>query len=435
MYIDRIYVVKNPPYTASGLDRHDVPGNPLHEAFSKGLQQLPEELLSSLGLNVKGLLADLPDSYTIYLPMLLLTRNTFATPTWQILLASAQRWQLDALYTTVAKAIGVTHIAQNAPIPPSTDDNPTSADTSTANILRSPTGLKPLHGYFGKPLIDFDEDFRFDSKTALWVSTRQNGIVQTWAPFHTMFSRGNITEKTRLLTLPSISQAVAEGEAAGTGCTAVDLYAGIGYFAFCYAKAGVKRVLCWELNPWSVEGLKRGAVANRWGVTVVIDGDEWQAHRGQGVLRVYQESNERAGKEIERLRKSWGERLPPIRHVNCGLLPSSRGSWRTAVEVVDPGLGGWIHVHENIAVREIEGKAEEVLEEIQRIFDGIAEKERSSTGSELGARKAVLEHIQKVKTYAPGVMHCVLDIWIPPRSSSNEDNSSRARGLGPECVV
>ena len=38
-----------------------------------------------------------------------------------------------------------------------------------------------------------------------------------------------------------------------------DLYAGIGYFAFSYAKAGVGKVLCWEINPWSVDGLRRGA--------------------------------------------------------------------------------------------------------------------------------------------------------------------------------
>jgi tRNA wybutosine-synthesizing protein 2 len=28
---------------------------------------------------------------------------------------------------------------------------------------------------------------------------------------------------------------------------------------------------------------------------------------------------------------------------------------------------------------------------------------------------AELEHVEKVKTYAPGVMHCVLDIHLGPK--------------------
>src|SRR5690606_6675835 len=53
------------------------------------------------------------------------------------------------------------------------------------------------------------------------------------------------------------------------GKWAVDLYAGIGYFAFSYARLGL-RVLCWEVNPWSVEGLRRGAEANGFGVRVMM---------------------------------------------------------------------------------------------------------------------------------------------------------------------
>ncbi|KAJ9644490.1 S-adenosylmethionine-dependent methyltransferase [Coniosporium tulheliwenetii] len=249
-YYDRIFVIKTHYHQASDVHQHDAQKNPLREAISKGLQQLPEELLASLCLTIERLLADLSDSYTVYPPMLLLTSKTFAAPTWQTLLTSASPCQLEDLYATVAIALRVTHIAQNAPIPLSTGQSPDSTQRApeqpptdqptTTNILRSPTGLKPLYGDFGPYPSNPSTALPFKQglEAALWVSTRQNHILQTWAPLHTMFSRGNISEKTRLLTLPSIAAAVAEGEAAGTGSAAVDLYAGIGYFAFCYARAG-----------------------------------------------------------------------------------------------------------------------------------------------------------------------------------------------------
>lgn len=35
-----------------------------------------------------------------------------------------------------------------------------------------------------------------------------------------------------------------------------DFYCGIGYFSLSYLRNGAK-VLCWELNPWSIEGFRR----------------------------------------------------------------------------------------------------------------------------------------------------------------------------------
>ena len=125
---------------------------------------------------------------------------------------------------------------------------------------------------------------------------------------------------------------------------------------------------------------------------------------------MFEESNEFALEKILRLRSS----LPPIRHVNCGLLPTSRGSWETAVEAVDPAMGGWIHLHENIAVKDIEAKAEDIVREIQAIVDD--EPRGSVSQGSQKERQVGLEHVQKVKTYAPGVMHCVLDIYIPRKT-------------------
>ena len=62
---------------------------------------------------------------------------------------------------------------------------------------------------------------------------------QTWAPKHTMFSRGNIKEKARVLNLAKQPTAGLEPGLENTDpearTMAVDLYAGIGYFTFSYA--------------------------------------------------------------------------------------------------------------------------------------------------------------------------------------------------------
>lgn len=225
-----------------------------------------------------------------------------------------------------------------------------------------------------------------------------------------MFSRGNISEKARLLQLPSVLESMEQEE----GCTAVDLYAGIGYFAFSYAKAGVSKVVCFELNPWSVEGFRRGAKVNEWGVDVFGEQDVKELKPTFTHLKdpkskflVFQMSNEGAGSVVQRISGA----LPPVRHVNCGLLPSSRGSWATAVRVLGEEMGGWIHVHENLAIKEIEAKAEEIAEEIQRLLDELPDAEAGGRG-----RKsiALLEHVERVKTFAPGVMHCVLDVHVMP---------------------
>lgn len=258
-----------------------------------------------------------------------------------------------------------------------------------------------------------------------------------------MFSRGNIKEKARLLSLPSVTSSVAASNArtGAKGCTAVDLYAGIGYFAFSYRRAGVKKVLCWELNPWSIEGLRRGAERNKWRAHIVGDADipgskegwedwadelrgGWARKDGDVDFVVLQQSNEFALDAITALQRpletapsslsemqngAVGETLPPIRHVNCGFLPSSQLSWPTAIRVLDRELGGWIHAHENVGISDIEARAAEVVAEMQALVDTTLRDE-----SEGGGRKRSVScvHIERVKTYAPGVMHVVFDMWV-----------------------
>ncbi|KAF2482898.1 S-adenosyl-L-methionine-dependent methyltransferase [Neohortaea acidophila] len=328
--------------------------------------------------------------YTIYGHLLLLSQTAFTSPEWKQVKHELNN-DLSTLYPILATHLKITHIAINSAIPPSVSDN---VNHEEDNILRSPSNLNPIYGDFG-PNTASSHPTNSDFTAAFWTTAKQNGIQQTWTPRWTMFSRGNVSEKARLLDLPSVHLAVEEGKASGAGSCAVDLFVGIGYFAFSYLKAGVRVVVGWDLNPWSVEGLRRGAEANGWDEQV----GEAVSAGGEARLLVFNEGNENAGRRIGEMRA----RLPPVRHVNCGLLPTSRASWRTAVEVLDPELGGWVHVHENFAVAEIESRAEDVRE----AFQGLC-----------GGREVRIDHVNRLKSYAPGVMHCVIDLHVSPRCNA-----------------
>ena len=266
-----------------------------------------------------------------------------------------------------------------------------------------------------------------------------------------MFSRGNVKEKARLLGFhgggdarhaPSPSQSPSQspreqGErrhaAARTTrlatAHAVDLYAGIGYFAFSYVRLGM-RVLCWELNPWSVEGLRRGARGNGWSVRVVrgyelSSSSMAELLAGGEQIVVFQEDNARAAAriaEVRWLRRVDGDSDLDVLHVNCGLLPASDASWRGAWDIVVGGGGeaeAWLHLHENVGVADIEGRRGE----IERWFGELAEKEsgkaRRNDGdgsSEQWTLVVYVDHVERVKTFAPGVWHCVFDLYIAKKN-------------------
>lgn len=386
-----------------GEEKDIEQANPVLKALQRGLRNLPQELLASLGVTIDALVGAFPASYTIYSPMLLLPHNTFTSTPWTKFFQAAPDSTITAsLWETVASAVGVTHIAVNAGIPPQNTTAAGSQETTNENILRSPTNLTPIHGFFGPPPSDRTLTYptSTDFKAALWTVQVQNGISQTWAPLYTMFSRGNIREKARVLNLPSVATAVQD---AG-GCTAVDLYAGIGYFAFSYRKAGVSKVLCWELNPWSIEGLCRGANLNGWKASVHSydgDGKRMGSVSEDSDFLVFPQSNETALAALPGLKEAIN--MPAIRHVNCGFLPSSKLSWSTAVGMIDEELGGWVHAHENVGVKDLEKRKTEVEVEMKAHLD-----------RDESYREVKCQHVEKVKTYAPGVLHVVFDVWIGP---------------------
>ncbi|OJD27542.1 hypothetical protein ACJ73_01061 [Blastomyces percursus] len=413
--------------------------------------------------NPVSLSIPLPRRFTIYPPLLLLPSNAFSSPPeWAVAyntLSTVQRQELYACIAASFASMGITHITMNAPI---ATTMATKTSTSIENRIRSPSGLVPLYGDFGYGSNDGDDEDEYENvggecedveekeaypteaalQSALWVRAVQNrGIVQIWAPLHSMFSRGNVVEKARILGIESRFAGLDnDGDDGGKqrevegllgqrveDIAVVDMYAGIGYFVFSYLKRGAGRVWGWEINGWSIEGLCRGCKVNGWGVKVVkVDRKTGGVEGGiDGLVRGLKEEDRvvvfhgdnkfaagvlRAFKEALQRRKMWKR----IRHINLGLLPTSKPAWDGAVKVLDTEAGGWIHVHENVDVKGIRMMEEYIVKEINsllRSFRGSGLLP-SSFHSSIPAAKCI--HVERVKTYAPGVMHCVFDVYIPP---------------------
>ncbi|KAK6540477.1 hypothetical protein TWF694_009268 [Orbilia ellipsospora] len=340
--------------------------------------------------------------YDLYGTFLLLPPTTpLSTPSWTTYISTLPSKDQELLYSTLASVLNATHIAINAPIP--------AKQTADGNLIRAPK-ITPLHGDFGDVnSTDFDGVF--------WASTVQHGIYQTWCPLHTMFSRGNITEKQRLYELVSsqlsspTSSPDVPTQVGGRGrrkrkVAAVDLFVGIGYFAFSYLKAGVDAVYGWDINTWSTEGCKRGAIANKWPVSMPSRGESGDVDEPEPRLVIFEESNVYAVERIQWLKgciKREGKEWPHIMHVNLGLLPTSSAAYGIAIEILksnDRREEAWVHVHENVAKEDVEVMKGSILERV---------------GVLVGDSGMVnCDHVEFVKSWAPGVWHCVFDIRITP---------------------
>ena len=376
--------------------RLDIDGSPqamMNRAVCDWIQSMGPGFLESNHVSPGQLLESCPKFHARYPPMLMLSKTAFVSDPWMRLLGhdSSSSTLIQGLYQRIANAFQVTHLAKIGHIP--LEDERSEPTSPRSNILRSPTRLVPLFGDIGDYVPHPRSSLNLPS--TLWVTVKQNGIHQCWAPLYTMFSQGNVTEKHRLLHCLLAERLDVDPAQS----TAVDLFAGIGYFSFSYATAGFKRVLCWELNPWSVEGLRRGAAMNKCGVlSAPLDGDRpggTEIVDSKEKIVVFEEDNARASERINGLRGH----LPPVRHVNCGMLPSSRSVWGDAIEILDPDLGGWIHVHENIADADRSAK----VDDIQAFFCHHA-----------APLQVTFRGPRPVKSYGPRVTHYVLDVQVSP---------------------
>lgn len=365
-------------------------------------------------------MAACPKRWVVYTPLLLLPSGSFSSGGWGELFGVLGDERKSVLFgrilESVAKREGkrLSRLAVNKGIPfygvGKEEGGEEEGGEREENVLRSPSGLLMLHGDFGPDFKGNDDDdggpIEKDFKEAFWVCTKQNGIEQVWAPRWTMFSRGNVKEKARILgfhdaasvplstTIGSLrmeKRIVAKRERANW--TVIDLYAGIGYFVFSYVGMGVGRVIGWELNGWSVEGLRRGAVANAWSVRVIRH-DERLRELGDEKITVFLESNIEAEQRLQRM-----DNLGMVKHVNCGFLPTSEPTWKLALSILTGD--GWLHLHENVGVGDVERRKEDIESMLR---DWLGERE--------DGRKLVVQHVEFVKTFAPGVWHCVFDVYV-----------------------
>lgn len=192
-----------------------------------------------------------------------------------------------------------------------------------------------------------------------WVDHRENGILYSFDATKCMFSWGNLSEKLRMGFLDCRNEVI------------VDLFSGIGYFTLPFlVRANAKFVYSCEWNPHAVEALHRNLQANSVADRcIILEGDN-RVTAPKGVAD----------------------------RVCLGLLPTSEGSWVTAVRALRQE-GGMLHIHGNAKDSEEGSWKNHVL---QSITD-IARLE--------GYHWDVsIEHVERVKWYAPHIRHLVVDV-------------------------
>lgn len=293
-----------------------------------------------------------------------------------------------------------------------------------------------------------------------WTWTRQLGVIYTWSPEYSMFSQGNIIEKERMSALCAKGQVI------------LDLYAGIGYWAFPLIKnAGASQVICCDWNPYSLLALYRGSLRNNLSVTsqaigpatvVDVEGNtfdlnafwfkfvnsEWswtdicnqmwknQLYPEQADVRFLKTTAKSPvtpfpTTSVRELDETMQVVICPGNHqhhlhnywekadrVLLGMLPHAFEGIPYSVCGLQPN-GGTLHFHCLISKEQMENfkcplKFESDHLDIQEWFTPIL----WSIHSWLRLMKpqhdysVVIERLAKVKSYAPKVYHCVADIRV-----------------------
>ena len=178
-----------------------------------------------------------------------------------------------------------------------------------------------------------------------------------------MFSSGNVTERHRI------------GNIDMSGEIIVDAFAGIGYYTLpMLVRSNAQHVYACEINPNSIKALQNGAKLNNVEKRLtILEGDNLST-----MQQVY----------------SLADR------VHLGILPSSKKTWQSAINCLKPS-GGKLHIHMNVEEEKIE-------DFVTYCSDSIAK-----LAKQLGREGIVsVEHVEKVKWYAPRIRHIVIDISV-----------------------
>ncbi|KAI9231407.1 hypothetical protein MVEG_08586 [Podila verticillata NRRL 6337] len=399
----------------------------------------PGDQISIDSLSV--LLASIPQKWEHYSDFTLLPPSAFLAEPWpQVLkhLVQVDHTQpqkhssalliMEQLEKLVQDALGSSHIARKAIIP-------------VQDILRRPK-IRPLTGDWGihnrfKSWIEHDQVGLLDHHTvqdqqqvealthaadaepttenfasAYWAMTCQNQVWYSWAPMFTMFSAGNITEKERVAHSRPIFDARDK--------IVVDLYAGIGYFTLVYLlHAGARTVHACEWNPWSVEGLARGADRNgiRWSKVSSLEDASASGQESPTISKHAQKTPKKSTKPTPPLgnlviypgdNAQWISCFEnQAHHINLGLIPSAELGWVLGVRALCPKEGGYLHVHHNIRVGEEESFKAYLLQSLKLQFA----EWKAGQDWELHIR-----HMENIKSFAPLVFHYVADVECRPKT-------------------
>ena len=194
------------------------------------------------------------------------------------------------------------------------------------------------------------------------VEFTDNGVKFWLDVTKVMFSSGNVTERHRI------------GDIDMSGEIVVDAFSGIGYYTLpMLVRSNAKHVYACELNPNSIDALTKGAKLNAVSDRLtIIEGDN------QITLQSLTDIADR---------------------VHLGILPSSENTWSLAIDCLKQS-GGFIHIHMNVPEKEIDSFVEYCLKQLKhyaarRDFNTIQ-----------------LQHVEKVKWYAPHIRHIVIDVSI-----------------------
>ena len=201
-----------------------------------------------------------------------------------------------------------------------------------------------------------------------WVEFSDYGVHFGFDASKVMFSSGNVTERHRM------------GSIDMKGETVVDAYAGAGYYTLpMLVRSQAVRVHACEMNPASIEGLRWAASKN--GVE-----DRLSVHEGDNQTT-----------------------MPGLAGVadrcHLGLLPSSEAVWQHALACLKPS-GGWLHIHMNIEKENVQAWSDETVHALKQFAQD------SGRNWSIEAK-----HIERVKSYSPGVLHVVLDVQCLPNWS------------------
>ena len=178
-----------------------------------------------------------------------------------------------------------------------------------------------------------------------------------------MFSSGNVTERHRI------------GNIDMSGEIIVDAFAGIGYYTLpMLVRSNAQHVYACEINPNSIQALQNGAKLNNVSERLtILEGDNLSTMK-----RVY----------------SLADR------VHLGILPSSEKAWQSAINCLKSS-GGMLHIHMNVEEEKIEGFVKYCTDRIAKLAKQLGREGIAS-----------VEHVEKVKWYAPRMRHIVIDVSV-----------------------